>query len=58
MRTSPMLTTATSIESSAALNYRISQAATLSGVTPANIRFYEKEKLLKPQARRQQLPNV
>ncbi|MBC7648429.1 MAG: MerR family transcriptional regulator, partial [Vitreoscilla sp.] len=28
------------------LNYRISQAAALTGVTPANIRFYEKEKLL------------
>ncbi len=52
MRTSPMLTTATSIDANAGpsgvLNYRISQAATLSGVTPANIRFYEKEKLLKP----------
>ena len=51
MRTSPTLTTATSIESSAALNYRISLAATLSGVTPANIRFYEKEKLLRPTLR-------
>ena len=30
------------------LDYRISQAAALSGVSPANIRFYEKEKLLKP----------
>lgn len=29
----------------------ISQAAALSGVTPANIRFYEKEKLLSPQGR-------
>ncbi len=32
-------------------HYRISQAAALSGVTAANIRFYEKEKLLKPQMR-------
>ena len=31
--------------------YLISQAAALSGVTPANIRFYEKEKLLSPQDR-------
>ena len=32
-------------------HYRISQAAALTGVTPANIRFYEKEKLLSPQGR-------
>ena len=32
-------------------HYLISQAAALSGVTPANIRFYEKEKLLTPQGR-------
>lgn len=31
--------------------YRISQAAALSGVSTANIRFYEKEKLLSPQGR-------
>ena len=30
------------------MNYRISQAAAMSGVTPANIRFYEKENLFKP----------
>lgn len=47
MPTSRMRTTATNIEPSGALNYRISQAAALSGVTPANIRFYEKEKLLR-----------
>ena len=33
------------------MNYRISQAAAMSGVTPANIRFYEKEKLFKPALR-------
>ena len=33
------------------MNYRISQAAAMSGVTPANIRFYEKEKLFKPASR-------
>ena len=52
MHTSPTSTTATSTEisteSSGVLSYRISQAASLSGVTPANIRFYEKEKLFKP----------
>ena len=32
-------------------HYLISQAAALSGVTSANIRFYEKEKLLSPQGR-------
>ena len=32
-------------------HHLISQAAALSGVTPANIRFYEKEKLLSPQGR-------
>ena len=47
MHTSPMSTTATSTEASGVLNYRISQAALLSGVTPANIRFYEKEKLFR-----------
>lgn len=48
MRTSQMPTTATHTEPSAVLHYRISQAAVLSGVTPANIRFYEKEKLFSP----------
>ena len=32
-------------------HHLIGQAAALSGVTPANIRFYEKEKLLSPQGR-------
>jgi DNA-binding transcriptional MerR regulator len=32
-------------------HYQISQAAALTGVSAANIRFYEKEKLLKPQMR-------
>ncbi len=31
--------------------YKIGEAATRSGVTAANIRFYEKEKLLSPHAR-------
>jgi len=31
--------------------YRISQAAALSGVSAANVRFYEKEKLLSPHGR-------
>jgi DNA-binding transcriptional MerR regulator len=31
--------------------YKIGEAATLSGVSAANIRFYEKEKLLTPQMR-------
>ena len=31
--------------------YKIGEAATRSGVTAANIRFYEKEKLLSPQGR-------
>lgn len=31
--------------------YRISEAAALSGVSAANIRFYEKEKLLSPHGR-------
>lgn len=32
-------------------HHLIGHAAALSGVTPANIRFYEKEKLLSPQGR-------
>lgn len=32
-------------------HYRISQAAARTGVTPVNIRFYEKQKLLSPQGR-------
>ncbi len=47
MHISPMHTTVTRTDSFRALTYRISQAALLSGVTPANIRFYEKEKLLR-----------
>ena len=48
MHTFPMRTTATNTRPLDMLNYRISQAAALSGVSAANIRFYEKEKLLKP----------
>ena len=51
MRTSLMRTIDTNIKSFNVMNYRISQAAAMSGVTPANIRFYEKEKLLKSTAR-------
>ena len=51
MHTSPMPTTATRTEHGGTLSYRISQAAALSGVTPANIRFYEKENLLRQTAR-------
>ena len=51
MHTSPMPTTVINTESSGALTYRISQAAALSDVTPANIRFYEKEKLLRSTVR-------
>lgn len=47
MHTSRMPTTAISTEFSGLMSYRISQAAALSGLTPANIRFYEKEKLLR-----------
>ena len=46
-----MPTTATHTKPSSKLSYRISQAATLSGVTPANIRFYENEKLLRSTVR-------
>jgi DNA-binding transcriptional MerR regulator len=42
---------ATKAQAPSAGPYRISQAATLSGVSSANIRFYEKEKLLSPQGR-------
>lgn len=51
MHISPMPTIVTSTEPSNVLSYRISQAAALSGVTPANIRFYEKEKLLRSASR-------
>lgn len=55
MHTSPMPTTVINTEistkSAGALSYRISQAAALTGVTPANIRFYEKEKLLRSAVR-------
>ncbi len=46
-----MRTTAMATDQQTLARYRISQAAALSGVTAANIRFYEKEKLLKPQMR-------
>ena len=35
----------------ATAGYKIGEAAKLSGVSPANIRFYEKDQLLKAQAR-------
>ena len=38
-------------DSTALAPYRISEAAALSGVSVANIRFYEKEKLLSPHGR-------
>ena len=49
----PPIAIATAMASKLAINvhYLISQAAALSGVTPSNIRFYEKEKLLRPQGR-------
>ncbi|WP_332774512.1 Cd(II)/Pb(II)-responsive transcriptional regulator [Polaromonas sp.] len=40
-----------STDTLASAPYRISQAAALSGVSAANIRFYEKEKLLSPHGR-------
>ena len=52
--TTPMPTTAMATRPPARdtpAHYRISQAAAMTGVTPANIRFYEKEKLLIPQGR-------
>ena len=51
MHTFPMPTTVTSTDLSDVSNYLISQAAAMSGVTPANIRFYEKEKLLRSASR-------
>ena len=62
MRITPMPTIAIPTDSRTAMStdtpgnpvlapYRISQAARLSGVSTANIRFYEKEKLLSPHGR-------
>ena len=51
MPTILMPTTATVTKPAINAHYLISQAAALSVVTPANIRFYEKEKLLSPQGR-------
>lgn len=54
MRTTRMPTTAMNTkatDTTASASYRISQAAALSGVSAANIRFYEKEKLLSPHGR-------
>ena len=51
MPTILMPTTVMGIKPAINAHYLISQAAALSGVTPANIRFYEKEKLLSPQGR-------
>ena len=51
MPTILMPTTAMVTEPAINAHYLISQAAALSDVTPANIRFYEKEKLLSPQGR-------
>lgn len=50
MPTTPTPTTATRTEPAAAFS-RISEAARRSGVSAANIRFYEKEKLLSPHGR-------
>ena len=50
MPTTPMPTTAMTTNAANG-TYRISQAAGLSGVSAANIRFYEKEKLLSPHGR-------
>lgn len=49
MPITPMPTTAMTTD--ARTSHRISQAAALSGVSTANIRFYEKEKLLSPHGR-------
>ena len=46
-----MRTTAMATDAPTSARYQISQAAALSGITTANIRFYEKEKLLSPQVR-------
>ena len=46
-----MRITATVTDLPMSTHYQISQAAALTGVSAANIRFYEKEKLLKPQMR-------
>ena len=51
MPISPMHTTAMATDANTGARYQISQAAALSGITTANIRFYEKEKLLSPQGR-------
>ena len=51
MPTTLMPTTAMATSLSAPAHYRIGQAAATTGVTPANIRFYEKQKLLSPQGR-------
>ena len=51
MPTILMPTIAMATRALANAHHLISQAAALSGVTPANIRFYEKEKLLSPQGR-------
>jgi DNA-binding transcriptional MerR regulator len=46
-----MRTTGMATDLPMSTHYQISQAAALTGVSAANIRFYEKEKLLKPQMR-------
>ena len=51
MPTILMPTIAMATRALANAHHLIGQAAALSGVTPANIRFYEKEKLLSPQGR-------
>lgn len=51
MPTILMPTIAMATRTLANAHHLIGQAAALSGVTPANIRFYEKEKLLSPQGR-------
>ena len=51
MNISPMPTTAMNTNALAVAGYRIGQAAALSGVSAANIRFYEKQKILSPQGR-------
>lgn len=51
MRTEPLNQHALSAVLSARGEYRISQAARLSGVSTANIRFYEKEQLMHAQTR-------